>query len=95
MPASRLEEGGDPRLVGIVDDEFADARLEQRDGDRAARASGADEECPRSLELGAVVFCAFTKASPSSMSPCQVPSGLRRITLTTPSILARSELVVQ
>ena len=29
------------------------------------------------------------------MSPCQVPSGLRRMTLTTPSILARSELVAQ
>jgi hypothetical protein len=29
------------------------------------------------------------------MSPCHVSSGLRRITLTTPSILARSELVAQ
>src|SRR5512133_1182768 len=40
-------------------------------------------------------FCAFTKASPSSMSPCQVRSGLRRMTLTTPSLLARSEVVAQ
>jgi hypothetical protein len=29
------------------------------------------------------------------MSPCQVPSRLRRITLTTPSLQARLELVAQ
>jgi hypothetical protein len=39
--------------------------------------------------------CALTKASPSSTSPRQVPSALRRMTLTTPSILARAELVAQ
>ncbi len=29
------------------------------------------------------------------MSPCQLPSGLRRMTLTAPSSLARCELVAQ
>ena len=36
--------------------EFADPGLQQGDGDRAARATSADEEGPRSFRLGAVVF---------------------------------------
>ena len=40
-------------------------------------------------------ICAFTKARPSSMSPCQVPSLLRRMMLTTFSSEAVVELVVQ
>jgi hypothetical protein len=50
--------------------------------------------CSRALRLRSMVLLGLHEASPSSMSTCHVPSGLRRIT-TTPSILARSELVAQ
>ena len=52
----QIEKCGDPRLVGVVDDKFENPRLEQLDGDGAARAAGADQECPRALRLGSVVF---------------------------------------
>jgi hypothetical protein len=40
----QVDERRNPRLVGIVDDEFAYPCLEQGDGDRAARAAGSDQK---------------------------------------------------
>ena len=63
---------GSARSVGVMDDQFANSRIEQRDGDRAARPAGADLQHPRAFRLGALVFLRLTKARPSSMSPCHV-----------------------
>ena len=42
----QVQEGSDPRLVGIVDDEHADGRRQKLDSDRAACTTGPDKECP-------------------------------------------------
>ena len=76
--------------VGIVDDEFADPGFEQGDGDGAARAAGAEEQDPRSVWLGSVVVLCFHEGE--SVEHVAVPGavGLRRMTLTTLSSVARS-----
>jgi hypothetical protein len=60
----QIEKCGDPRLVGVMDDKFEDPRLEKLDGDRAARAAGADQECPRAFRLGSMVFLRLHEGEP-------------------------------
>jgi hypothetical protein len=64
MDEVQVEEASGPRLVGIVDDEFTDARLKERDGDRASRAACTYEECPRPLNVGAVVLLCLDEGEP-------------------------------
>jgi hypothetical protein len=69
----QIEQCRDPRLVGVVNDKLANPRLKQSDGDRAARAPAPTRRIRAPSGRAPWTFCAFTKASPSSMSPCQVP----------------------
>ena len=55
------------------------------------------QERSRSVDPGTMILLpALSRTqTPSSMSPCQVPFVLRRMTLTAPRSAARSELVAQ
>lgn len=91
----KVDQPRDPSRVGVVDDQLGHARLEQCLRHRAAGTTGTDQQRASTLMPGTWSRWAFTKARPSSISPCQPPSALRRIRLTTPSRRARRELVAQ